>query len=386
MQGALAAEREILTTKYGVDGAQFDFPTNGSGTPDSRAAPRALVQMLTAMSKTPVADQYLAALPVLGEDGSLATTGTTLPGKGHVFAKPGTTISPDANGVFQLKAQNLAGYIETKSGRTVAYALMVNDAGPVDLADIDADVGEVFEDEADDLQRHLRIALNAWSGRRRLVARHPDTCRGTKRTPIQQYVEVSGLTVGGVQSPLGAHCCRQPSQALPSCRRSRARRAVDSRDKSRHRQGTNERHDAAGIDDRDGHRDRRAAVRATRRAGSGGPLPCRARRLPEPFPEGPVSTETAQLPVSRRGERAARELRGVGQSVVSGSSWSRPFDRWSSACWSAWRVAKPMADDAWLASAASTSLAERNWAVTQPPSNTVYQMVAGPERPGSVRS
>ena len=148
VQGALAAEREILTTKFGVDGAQFDFPTNGSGTPDSRAAPRALVQMLTAMHKTPVAAQYLAALPVLGENGSLATTGTTLPGKGHVFAKPGTTISPDANGEFQLKAQNLAGYIETKSGRTVAYALMVNDAGPVDLADIGTDVGEVFEDEA----------------------------------------------------------------------------------------------------------------------------------------------------------------------------------------------------------------------------------------------
>jgi D-alanyl-D-alanine carboxypeptidase/D-alanyl-D-alanine-endopeptidase (penicillin-binding protein 4) len=104
--------------------------------------------MLTAMNKTPVAAQYLAALPVLGENGSLATTGTTLPGKGHVFAKPGTTISPDANGEFQLKAQNLAGYIETKSGRTVAYALMVNDAGPVDLAHIGTDVGEVFEDEA----------------------------------------------------------------------------------------------------------------------------------------------------------------------------------------------------------------------------------------------
>jgi D-alanyl-D-alanine carboxypeptidase len=48
-----------------------------------------------------------------------------------VFAKPGTTISPNANGDLELKAQNLAGYIKTKSGRTVAYALMVNNAGPV---------------------------------------------------------------------------------------------------------------------------------------------------------------------------------------------------------------------------------------------------------------
>ena len=83
---------------------------------------------------------------MLGENGSLATAGTTLPGKGHVFAKPGTTLSPDADGVLQLKAQNLAGYINTKSGRSVAYALMVNDAGPV--REIATDVAEVFEDEA----------------------------------------------------------------------------------------------------------------------------------------------------------------------------------------------------------------------------------------------
>jgi D-alanyl-D-alanine carboxypeptidase/D-alanyl-D-alanine-endopeptidase (penicillin-binding protein 4) len=46
-----------------------------------------------------------------------------------------------------LKAQNLAGYIETKSGRLVAYALMVNNAGPV--VDIEADVSGVITDEAE---------------------------------------------------------------------------------------------------------------------------------------------------------------------------------------------------------------------------------------------
>ena len=146
IQGALGAERQTLIADFGVNGDQFDFPTNGSGTPDSRAAPRALVQLLTQMSKTPVAAPYLAALPVMGVDGSLATTGTTLPGQGHVFAKPGTTVAAGPDGKTPvLKAQNLAGYIKTKSGRTVAYALMVNDAGPVN--DIGADVGSVFEDE-----------------------------------------------------------------------------------------------------------------------------------------------------------------------------------------------------------------------------------------------
>ncbi len=144
--GALAAERLTLVEEYGLNGNQFLFPTNGSGTPDSQAAPRAFVQFLTRMSKSPVAAELQAALPVLGVDGSLATSGTALPGKGHVFAKPGTTVTAGPDGqTLELKAQCLAGYIETKSGRKLAYALMVNDAGPV--LDIGADVGQVFEDE-----------------------------------------------------------------------------------------------------------------------------------------------------------------------------------------------------------------------------------------------
>lgn len=147
IQAALAAEREALVAKFGLDGATFDFPTNGSGTPDSRATPRALVQLLLQMSKSPVAEQYRNALPVLGENGSLATSGKDLPGRGHVFAKPGTTIMPGLDDkTIELKAQNLAGYIETRSGRTVAYALLLNDAGTI--TDIAKDVGAVFEDEA----------------------------------------------------------------------------------------------------------------------------------------------------------------------------------------------------------------------------------------------
>lgn len=79
--------------------------------------------------------------------GSLATAGTDLPAKGKVFAKPGTTIAPGDDGkTIELKAQNLAGYIETKDGRLVAYALMVNDVGAVE--DIETDVSPVITDEA----------------------------------------------------------------------------------------------------------------------------------------------------------------------------------------------------------------------------------------------
>jgi D-alanyl-D-alanine carboxypeptidase len=51
--------------------------------------------------------------------------------------------APDSSGA---KAQNMAGSIETKSGRRLAYALMVNDVGAIE--DIEGDVSEVFEDGA----------------------------------------------------------------------------------------------------------------------------------------------------------------------------------------------------------------------------------------------
>ena len=97
------------------------------------------------MRSTPVADLYQQALPILGVDGSLATAGRDLAGKGKVFAKTGTTVEPEGDTVL-LKAQNFAGYIETRSGRLVAYALLVNDAGP--LEDFAADIGAVINDEA----------------------------------------------------------------------------------------------------------------------------------------------------------------------------------------------------------------------------------------------
>ncbi len=148
IQGALANERQTLIDQYGVQGAQFDFPTNGSGSPDSQAAPRALVQMLTKMESTPVAADYQAALPVMGVAGSMATTGVNLPGKGHVFPKPGSTVIPAPDGKSaELKAQNLAGYIEAKSGRKLAYAVMVNNAGSLNLDQIASGITEVFEDE-----------------------------------------------------------------------------------------------------------------------------------------------------------------------------------------------------------------------------------------------
>jgi PBP4 family serine-type D-alanyl-D-alanine carboxypeptidase len=140
MAGALEVERRTLVDHFGIPTDAFDFPTNGSGSPDSRATPRALALLLTEMANGDAAQLYRDSLPVLGVNGSLAHTGSDLPAQGHVFAKTGTTIQEGA-----LKAQNIAGYIEARSGRQLAFALFVNDAGPLKSI---SDVSDVLEDEA----------------------------------------------------------------------------------------------------------------------------------------------------------------------------------------------------------------------------------------------
>src|SRR5260370_12632260 len=139
IKDALDVERTTLIDQFGLSGDGFDFPTNGSGSPDSRAAPTTTVMLLTFMSGRTVFLPYFDSLPILGIDGSLDEIGMDSAAKGKVHAKTGTFL---AHGV--LKAQVLAGYIDAHSGRRLVYALYVNNAGQV--AGI-SDVIGVFQDE-----------------------------------------------------------------------------------------------------------------------------------------------------------------------------------------------------------------------------------------------
>jgi D-alanyl-D-alanine carboxypeptidase/D-alanyl-D-alanine-endopeptidase (penicillin-binding protein 4) len=138
IKGALNVERTTLIDQYGLGGDGFDFPTNGSGSPDSRAAPATVVKLLTFMSGQKTFLPYFDSLPILGEDGSLAEIGSESPAKGKVHAKTGTFL---ANGVL---AQVLAGYIDARSARRLVYALYVNNVGQITSI---PDVIDVFKDE-----------------------------------------------------------------------------------------------------------------------------------------------------------------------------------------------------------------------------------------------
>jgi D-alanyl-D-alanine carboxypeptidase len=143
MESALAAEKLNLKANYGITPDEYSF-MDGSGGGDTTATNHAVTQLLTDMYHRAAFPEYLASFPFLGIDGSLATvtdfeSDTTLaPAKGQVYAKTGTYVE----GAF-LKGQAFAGYIKTKSGRMLAYQLVVNN---VPFTSIN-DVIQVFQDE-----------------------------------------------------------------------------------------------------------------------------------------------------------------------------------------------------------------------------------------------
>src|SRR5882757_1639633 len=88
------------------------------------------------------ADLFFRALPILGKDGTLAKIQTANPGAGHVFAKTGTFDSEDRlNGKTMLNGKGLAGYVITKSGRKLAFAVYVNHVALPDVPDAAQTIG-----------------------------------------------------------------------------------------------------------------------------------------------------------------------------------------------------------------------------------------------------
>jgi len=70
---------------------------------------------------------FFNGLPVLGKDGTLAKIQVDNPAAGHVFAKTGTFgVEDKLNARQMLNGKGLAGYVFTKSGRTLAFAAYVN--------------------------------------------------------------------------------------------------------------------------------------------------------------------------------------------------------------------------------------------------------------------
>ena len=90
-------------------------------------APEFMVRFLAYMASRPYFAAYLAALPVLGRDGTLWKVQPDSPAAGHVQAKTGTYAEVDhLNSGLMVNGKGLAGYVTTAAGRRLAFAVYAN--------------------------------------------------------------------------------------------------------------------------------------------------------------------------------------------------------------------------------------------------------------------
>jgi serine-type D-Ala-D-Ala carboxypeptidase/endopeptidase (penicillin-binding protein 4) len=96
----------------------------------------------------PYAAVFRDGLPVLGVDGSLATTLPDSPAAGKVQAKTGTRATTTPYGQPLLLAQTMVGYMTAASGRELVVSVLVNNMAFTDIEeilDVFADQGRILE-------------------------------------------------------------------------------------------------------------------------------------------------------------------------------------------------------------------------------------------------
>jgi PBP4 family serine-type D-alanyl-D-alanine carboxypeptidase len=117
-------EKEFLT-KAGLDtlGAQ---QADGAGG-NAHFTPEFMVSFLTYMSKQKDFQVFYYALPILGRDGTLFDIQPQSPAAGSVHAKTGTFSNYDPlNRRLLVTGKGLAGYMTTRKGEHLTFAIYVN--------------------------------------------------------------------------------------------------------------------------------------------------------------------------------------------------------------------------------------------------------------------
>jgi serine-type D-Ala-D-Ala carboxypeptidase/endopeptidase (penicillin-binding protein 4) len=135
VQGARMVRAFLLHA--GVDGGDFVFYDGSGLSGHDLVTPRATAKLLAFAATNPKRIGYgtplpwfaawKSSLPIGGEDGTLEARFPKPPLKDHVFAKTGTLS----------EARALSGYLDTASGRTVIFSIMVGNHLPGDSSDRD---------------------------------------------------------------------------------------------------------------------------------------------------------------------------------------------------------------------------------------------------------
>jgi D-alanyl-D-alanine carboxypeptidase/D-alanyl-D-alanine-endopeptidase (penicillin-binding protein 4) len=117
-------EREWLQ-REGLDtrGAQQGDGAGG----DAHFSPAFMVSYLRMMSRRPDFEQFHAALPIMGKDGTLYNIQPDSPAAGHVHAKTGTyAVEDPLNRTLLIEGKGLAGYMSTASGKKLIVVVYAN--------------------------------------------------------------------------------------------------------------------------------------------------------------------------------------------------------------------------------------------------------------------
>lgn len=119
--------RQFLSD-VGISDNDF-FLYDGSGlSPDDRIAPRAFTELLTYAAHQVWGRAWRDSFPIAGVDGTLSYRFRNSPLAGRLWAKTGTLDEVNA----------LAGYLTAASGKTLAFAIMVNGRRPGSTAESQA--------------------------------------------------------------------------------------------------------------------------------------------------------------------------------------------------------------------------------------------------------
>ena len=117
-------EREFLT-KGGLD-VNGAVQGDGAGG-DAFFSPAFMTRYLEYCSTRPWAEVFRRSLPILGRDGTLAAIQPQSAAAGQVFAKTGTFASYDPlHRRLLVHAKGLAGYFTSRSGKSIAFAIYLN--------------------------------------------------------------------------------------------------------------------------------------------------------------------------------------------------------------------------------------------------------------------
>jgi D-alanyl-D-alanine carboxypeptidase/D-alanyl-D-alanine-endopeptidase (penicillin-binding protein 4) len=127
--GTTAAGARIVA-RFAREQGSGVHAVDGSGlTRSNRASPRQVVSLLLAMRQGPVGEAFVHDLALAGHEGTVADRMDGTAAYGRCRTKTGTLTG----------VSNLSGYCFNRSGRVVAFSVLMNGVGDLGLAHLDQD-------------------------------------------------------------------------------------------------------------------------------------------------------------------------------------------------------------------------------------------------------